>query len=69
MFGKPAVGVKYVTYDPNTKNEKDAQSKISVVGQFYVKGVGNRLALVVDQNSKESGDSWTDITLAAWFNF
>jgi hypothetical protein len=71
LLGKPAIGVKYVTYDPNTSASNDAQSRISVVGQLYVKGVGNRIALVVDSNSFEnpSQKQYTDVTLAAWFNF
>ncbi|GEM_PF-2407532 len=77
ILGKPAIGVKYVQADPDTKAQDDAYSTFSVVGQLYVKGVGNRIALVVDSvnvpkntpTGAKATKPYTDVTLAMWFNF
>ncbi len=80
-FGKPAVGARYAVSDPddivegNETYRRDKSSVLGVVAQLYVKGVGNRIALsidyVKDDNRNKAGqeDSWTDITLAFWYNF
>ncbi len=75
MLGKPAIAVKYVQANPSTQTTDPnlTVSTISVAGQLYVKGIGNRIALVADSVSKPQNaigkKSYTNITLAAWFNF
>ncbi len=71
MLGKPAVGFRWAQSDPDNAEKS---SVLGVVAQLYVKGVGNRIALSIDnvKDDNRSGtdkDSWTDFTLALWYNF
>ncbi|NPA41240.1 MAG: hypothetical protein GXO18_03100 [Aquificae bacterium] len=73
ILGKPAVGVRWAQSDPDVTGVKKAQV-FGVVGQLYVKGVGNRIALSIDNIKDDNAvapakDSYTDITLAFWYNF
>ncbi|EDP75322.1 hypothetical protein, partial [Hydrogenivirga sp. 128-5-R1-1] len=75
ILGKPAVGARYMQTDASDGSD-DKESVIGVVGQLYVKGVGNRIALSVDRVKFDNGlvgtgakDSYTDVTLALWYNF
>ena len=71
LFGKPAIAARWAQSDRQGFSRSDV---IGVVGQFYVKGVGNRIALSVDRvrdpnQANPDKDSWTDVTLAFWYNF
>ncbi len=71
MLGKPAVSFRYAQSDRKNKKKGNV---LGVAAQLYVKGVGNRIALSIDRvnDDNKSGDdkkSWTDITLAFWYNF
>ncbi len=71
ILGKPAVGVRWAQSDPD--NLKKA-SVLGFVAQLYVKGVGNRIALSIDNVKDDNAtgsakDSYTDVTLALWYNF
>jgi len=71
MLGKPAFGVRWAQSDPD--GAKKARV-IGVVGQLYVKGVGNRIALSIDSIKDDNAtgtakSSYTDVTLALWYNF
>ncbi len=71
ILGKPAIGVRWAQSDPD--QAKKAQV-FGVVAQLYVKGVGNRIALSIDNIKDDNAtapakDSYTDVTLALWYNF
>lgn len=71
LLGKPALGIRWAQSDPD--GAKKAQV-LGVVAQLYVKGVGNRIALSVDNIKDDNAaapdkDSYTDVTLALWYNF
>ncbi len=77
ILGKPAVGIRWAQSDPDdfvddgqTINRYKS-SVIGVVGQLYVKGVGNRIALSVDRvkYDQPGAKDYTDVTLALWYNF
>ena len=76
FLGKPAVAVRYMQSDWSDESD-DKESVLGIVGQLYVKGVGNRIALSIDNVKRDDGlaavmgtkDSYTDITLAFWYNF
>ncbi len=71
MLGKPAVTVRWAQSDPNIANGGNKESTLGVAGQLYVKGVGNRISLAVDQvkNDAPGTKDYTDITLALWYFF
>ncbi len=71
MLGKPAVTVRWAQSDPKTANGGNKESTLGVAGQLYVKGVGNRISLAVDQvkNDAPGTKDYTDITLALWYFF
>ncbi len=71
MLGKPALGFRYVQSD---RKDKKKANVLGVVGQLYVKGVGNRIALAIERvsdDNKSGNDkkSWTDVILSFWYNF
>ncbi|HHJ64009.1 MAG TPA: hypothetical protein ENJ61_03790 [Aquifex aeolicus] len=73
MLGKPAITVRWAQADPGTNNINSGYkaSTLGVAGQLYVKGVGNRISLAVDQvkNDDPNVKDYTDITLALWYFF
>ncbi|RLJ71247.1 short chain amide porin [Hydrogenivirga caldilitoris] len=76
ILGKPAIGVRWAqsNKDDDAPVTFEKSSVIGVTGQLYVKGVGNRIALSIDRvkddnQSAPNKDSWTDVTLAFWYNF
>ena len=76
MLGKPAIAVRWAqsNKDDSAPVTFEKSNVIGIVGQLYVKGVGNRIALSIDRVKDENQtspnkDSWTDITLAFWYNF
>ncbi len=71
ILGKPAIGVRWAQSDPD--NAEKAQV-LGVVGQLYVKGVGNRIALSIENVKDDNAqapkkDSYTDVVLSWWYNF
>ncbi len=73
VLGKPAVTFRWAQADPqnNTINGGHKSSTLGVAGQLYVKGVGNRISLAIDQvkNDAPNTRDYTDITLALWYFF
>ncbi len=72
ILGKPAVGIRWAQSDPSGATKK--ARVFGVVGQLYVKGVGNRIALSIDSIKDDNAtgtakSSYTDVTLALWYNF
>ena len=71
ILGKPAIAVRWAQSDVVRDNRGRPANDSSVLGvtlQFYTKGVGNRVALSVD-NVNRANRNWTDVTLALWYNF
>ncbi len=71
MLGKPAITFRWAQSDPEVANGGNKASTLGVAGQLYVKGVGNRISLAVDQvkNDAPNTKDYTDITLALWYFF
>ena len=70
FLGKPAIAVRWAQSDirRDTTNTYGDSSVFGVTLQLYPKGVSNRIALSVD-NVRRTNRSWTDVTLALWYNF
>ncbi len=71
MLGKPAITFRWAQSDPKTANGGYKATTMGLAGQLYVKGVGNRISLSIDQIKNEAPNTKdvTDVTLAFWYFF